>query len=245
MDHGDGTEQATGRDRQRLFAQLARAVVSGRDEAPLVMRLCRSFVELLGADGGSITLANTEPEQTTLCVTDEVADRLEDLQEVLGEGPAPDAYASGAVVVGNIQGEGADRWPMLAAAARSIAKDLTVYAFPMHSMTTVLGVITVHDLRGDRPDRDLDQAAFFADAIGTAIVQQAHLEEGGSAWQMRDRVNQATGMVVAQLGIGPDDALALIRAFAFSHGMPMNDLATEIIERRQNFLDDSEFRGDE
>lgn len=245
MDHGDGTEQATGGHRQQLFAQLARAVVSGRDEAPLVTRLCRSFVELLGADGGSITLANTQPEQMTLCVTDEVADRLEDLQEVLGEGPAPDAYASGVVVVGNIRGEGVDRWPMFATAARSIAKDLTVYAFPMHSRTTVLGVITVHALQGDRPERDLDQAAFFADAIGTAIVQQAHRDEDASAWQARDRVNQATGMVVAQLGIGPEDALALIRAFAFSHGIPMNDLATEIIERRQNFLDNAEFRGDE
>jgi hypothetical protein len=244
VDHGDVTEQATGRHRPRLFAKLARAVVSGRDEAPLAMRLCRSFVELLGADGGSITLANTEPEQTTLCVTDEVADRLEDLQEVLGEGPAPDAYTSGAVVVGNVHGEGGDRWPMFATAARSIAKDLTVYAFPMHSMTSVLGVITVHDLHGGRPERDLDQAAFFADAIGTAIVQQGHLDEDGSAWQARDRVNQATGMVVAQLGIGPDDALALIRAFAFSHGIPMSYLATEIIERRQNFLDNAEFRGD-
>ena len=54
----------------------------------------------------------------------------------------------------------------------------------------------------------------------------------------RDRVSQATGMVVAQLKITPTDALALLRAHAFAHGTTVAEVSRGIIGRELDFAAD-------
>ena|SRR5829696_6656635 len=74
------------------LGRLARAIAATPVESPLSLRMCEACVDLLGVDGGSFTLAYTDPERVTLCATDEEAAQLEDLQEVFGEGPSYTAY---------------------------------------------------------------------------------------------------------------------------------------------------------
>src|SRR5580698_4651267 len=103
------------RDRTALLAQWAREIASSLLVQPLPLRLCLACARLLGADGGAITLAYTRSERVTLCATDDVAARLEDLQEVLGQGPGPDAYRSGQAVAAELASPAAaGRWPMFA-----------------------------------------------------------------------------------------------------------------------------------
>ena len=71
-----------------VLRRLARAIAATPVESPLSLRMCQACVDILGVDGGSFTLAYADPERVTLCATDERAAQLEDLQEVLGEGPA-------------------------------------------------------------------------------------------------------------------------------------------------------------
>lgn len=241
----DSPRESLAGTRAQVFARLARAVTDNAVDSPLALRLCRTFVDIVGADGGAVTLAYNAPERMTLCVTDETADRLEDLQDVLGEGPGPDAYASGRSIVGTFSGEQTERWPMFADAARSAAGEVTVHAFPMRAPTAVLGVVTVYRHQPGPLPGDAEDTAFLADAIGAAIVRDSEAADGGSRWAARDRINQATGMVVAQLRINPDDALALMRSFAFSHALALDDVATEVLERRQDFRYNSDLRGDE
>jgi hypothetical protein len=234
------------RSHKELFRTLVRAVAGTKTPDPLPLRLCRSFVEVLGAEGGAITLAYTDPERTTVCVTDGTADRVEDLQEVLGEGPGPDAYTTGSVVRATLPGDAAGRWPMLEKSIMSQSSPLTIHAFPMRVASDVLGVVSVYRRDADdllMPDRD---GQFLADALGAAIARQSAAEEGElSRWGSRDRLNQATGMVIAQLGITADDALSLIRAFAFSHDLQLGQVSQQIIERRQDFSANADFRGNE
>jgi hypothetical protein len=42
-------------------------------------------------------------------------------------------------------------------------------------------------------------------------------------------------MVVAQLGVGADDALALLRAHAFAHGWPLARVAQSVLSRQLDF----------
>jgi hypothetical protein len=231
--------------RRQLFSSLARAVTDTTSSAPLPLRLCRMFVELLDAEGGAITLAYTDPERTTLCVTGPMADRLEDLQEVLGQGPGADAYTSGVQVTGTFPAD-AGRWPMLERSIMSIAASVTVHSLPMRVADEVLGVVTVH--RHDPVELPMStaDAQFLADALGAAIARRTAAEDGDAVrWDARDRINQAAGMVIAQLRIDPTDAMALMRAFAFSHSMALDDVATEIIDRRQDFSQNADFSGDE
>lgn len=48
-------------------------------------------------------------------------------------------------------------------------------------------------------------------------------------------VHQASGMIAVQLGVGTDEALERIRAFATDHGRPLDDVAEDVINRGIRF----------
>lgn len=85
-------------DKSRLLARLATIVADEATRRPLTVRLCEACLTMLGGDGASITVEASRTDRVTLCATDDAAAALEDLQEVLGEGPGKDAYRSGVAV---------------------------------------------------------------------------------------------------------------------------------------------------
>jgi hypothetical protein len=228
-------------DPTALITRLARLVADGDVDQPLETRLALAYLSVLGGDGAAITLSYTHPDRITLCTTDDTAARLEDLQDVLGEGPGPTAYETGTITVADLNTDHSP-WPLFTDEARTIPGTALVQAVPIRPGTSVLGVITIHyATAGDLPDAG--QAQFLADTIGAALVKGSptHDDEWHrSSWSSRSEIHQATGMVVAQLRIGPDDALALLRAHAFSHNLPLTEVAALLISRRLHFSDDPE-----
>jgi hypothetical protein len=105
----------------------------------------------------------------------------------------------------------------------------------------LLGVI---DLIRDRPgllsgDR-LKLAEAIADVAAGFLVAQVDGEPsfddndaGLSSYRLE--VHQASGMVSVQLKVSPEDAVARIRAKAFSEGRPISELAADIVSRRLRF----------
>ena len=60
---------------------------------------------------------------------------------------------------------------------------------------------------------------------------------GSTAWAelnalSRAEVSQATGMLVAQLGVEPAEALVRLRAHAYATGRSATDVARDILDRR-------------
>jgi ANTAR domain/GAF domain len=225
-------------DKSALLAQWAREIASSLLVQPLPLRLCLACARLLGADGGAITLAYTGSQRVTLCVTDEVAARLEDLQEVLGQGPGPDAYRSGQAVTAELGSAAAvAQWPMFAAAARAAAGGAALYALPIRPEGPVLGVLTLHQLTPRPLNCETAAALFLADALGAALLQDLDGQDelGAGPWASRAQVHQATGMVIAQLGVGADDALALLRAHAYAHDTSVDAIAAQVVGRSLDF----------
>jgi len=130
-------------ERAVVLARLARAVALEQRSDSLPTRLCRACVSLLDADGGAITLAYTSPQRLTVCATTEGAARLEDLQDILGEGPGPDAFSSGRMVSARMTSGALSVWPVFAKAALEAVGPAAVYAFPMAPGAQVIGVLTV------------------------------------------------------------------------------------------------------
>lgn len=234
-------------ERPGILAQLARTVADGANEASLPLKLCRASTSILDVDGGAITLAYTAPERLTVCVTDATADRLEDLQEVLGEGPGPDAYRSGLAVMDALSPGHPDRWPVLARAVRAAVGPVTIHAFPMCPGSYVLGVLTVYQSSARPLAHPKDAAQLLANAVGTAILgDQTTCETVASRpWSSRDRINQATGMIVAQMAISPSDALSLLRAHAFATENSLDQVARDVVERRRNLGDNIHREGND
>jgi AmiR/NasT family two-component response regulator len=48
-------------------------------------------------------------------------------------------------------------------------------------------------------------------------------------------IHQATGFVIAQLGVPAEEAELLIRASAFAEGRSMREIAEELVARRRRF----------
>jgi hypothetical protein len=227
-------------DRTTLLTRLARLLADDPTDQPLETRLCQAYLRILGGNGAALTLAYTHLDRVTLCTTDDIAARLEDLQDVLGEGPGATAYQQERITVADLR-SAQDPWPIFTDAARKIPGAAVLYAVPLRPWDdAVIGVLTVHQSGADLPD--LDQAQFLANAIGAAVVKHPPDESELTAgpWAARSQVHQATGMVVAQLRIGPDDAIALLRAHAFSHNLALSAVADLVTSRRLHFSDDAE-----
>jgi ANTAR domain/GAF domain len=225
------------RDKSAVLAQWAQMIAGSASVQPLPLRLCLACVRLADADGGAITLAYTRTERVTLCVTDETAARLEDLQDVLGQGPGPDAYRTGQTVTASLGESAAGRWPMFTQAAQAAVGQAALYSFPIRPDGEVLGVLTLYQA-APRPLRyELAELQFLAGALGVALLRDpgSRTDAGIGPWSSRAQVHQATGMVVAQLGIGPDDALALLRAHAYAHTTSLEVIAGQVLSRHLDF----------
>lgn len=243
--------------RARIMTLLTKALTAGPaaeasgDGAhiePLFLRLCRVFVEATAASGGTLTMAPNEMHRMTLCATDGTAARLENLQEVIGQGPVADAATSGRVVTADLgSASGAERWPILSSTVADDLGMVTVHAFPLRVGEQTVGVASVYRRFGeDLWKPPVEEASLLADMIGSAIASTSLGAETGLTRDVRDRISQATGMVIAQLGIGPEDALALLRAAAFSGGLEMGQISTEILEYRLDFSStEHDFGGDD
>jgi hypothetical protein len=224
-------------NRSAVLARLASSVAAGPRDAPLAVRLCAACVEILEADGGAITLASTRPERLTVSTSNGTSARIEDLQDILGEGPGQQAFLQERAVVAHVDGDRAGPFPMFSELAGDIAGPLTVWAIPMHPGGTTIGVLTLYRAAGTLAE-SLDDAQFLADAVGAALLDDTATAGGGApfaAWSDRARVHQATGMIVAQLAIAPDDGLAILRAHAYAHSATLDEIARAVVDRRLTF----------
>lgn len=223
-------------DQAAMLGLLAHSLAAGDVSAPLAVRLCKACVEILAADGGALTLSSTTPERLTISTSNGTSARFEDLQEVLGEGPGQVAYREGRTVVEVVDGVDGTRFPVFSELAEGVTGPVTLYAVPMRPAGQTIGVLTVYSIAGPLAYSTPD-AQFLADAVGAALLGDPASINALSfpTWPERARVHQATGMVVAQVGVAPEDALALLRASAYTHSETLDEVAAEVVSGHLNF----------
>ena len=223
-----------------LLGHLTRVLASTSHQAPLPLRLCLAFSEMVAAEGAAITIGFTGADRATLCATDSLADRAEDTQDMLREGPSLDAFRTRKPICGLTHTEQLARWPMLNEVLDQPGSPVLLHAFPMCPDSEVLGVLSAYQTHERGLSRTSAEAQFLADAIGVAVLGRMDSadSDGDDLWVTRDQVSQATGMVVAQLKISPPDALALLRAHAFAHATTVAEVSRVVLSRQLNFTSD-------
>lgn len=247
-------------DRTHLLRALAQALArrdrttSAGVEVPVAERLCRAAVDLLGARGATLTCAPTEAGRYTACATDDVASRLEEIEEMVGDGPGLRAFREGRSVgtllgvvprpVGGDElpgqrtdaGADHDELPVFAVLAGEVtagAGPVAVRSWPVRSAARPVAVLTVYGLP-DAGDADVHaDGQVLADALASVLAGPRAGEAGGP--DDRARVQRAVGMVVAQTGLAPADAHAMLHARAWSEGIRVSTLAGAVLNRRASF----------
>jgi hypothetical protein len=201
----------------------------------------------LPASGVAVSLVAENGVRGLAAASDPLIAELEELQYTIGEGPSIEAYTSRRPVLAPDMADGAmTRWPGYAPAAHDQGVR-AVFAFPLHVGAVRLGVLDVYRHRsGSLSDDSLVQALTFAEvAVQTLLDGQeeapaGHLSDGlDRALDSRVALYQAQGMVMVDLGVPIADAMARLRAYAYAVGLPLHDVAREVVEGRLRLDRDS------
>jgi hypothetical protein len=174
---------------------------------------------------------------------------LEELQLTFGQGPCVDTFANGPVLADDLRApEYAARWPAFTPAALGCGAG-AVFALPLQVGVIRLGVLDLYRKRpGGLSSCDLADALVFADTASMLLLDTAAGISPGTAevaWQREDSsagqavVHQATGMVLAQLGVSAEAAFARLRAYAYAHDRRLGDVARDVVDRRLRFAPES------
>jgi hypothetical protein len=220
----------------RLIRILTLMRARGED-SQTATTLCQVCAEVVAVSGAGVMLMSGEVYRGSVCSSDEVSSRIEDLQYTLGEGPCVDAYAQDfPVLEPDLANPSEPRWeafrgPALAAGARA------VFGFPIRIGAIRLGAMNLYkDRPGTLSDGQHADAMLMAETAGRAVLaMQANAPPGALAEELEAGsdfhlvVHQASGMVAVQLGVSIAEALIRLRAYAFVQDCPLNDIAKGVV----------------
>lgn len=205
--------------------------------------LCRPFVQNLPVSGASVTVVNASRSQHSVCSSDSIASRVDELQFEFGEGPQWKAVASGElVVVPDTESDPHSDWPIFGSAIRQLAVG-ALFAVPMRMGAVTVGAVTLYRrLPGDLSPEQCSSALAIASAIASAAVYRAmrsamddDAHESPMSPAFRREVHQATGMILVQLNTTATAAYSRLQAYAFAHGRPIQDVARDVVNRDLTF----------
>jgi hypothetical protein len=204
---------------------------------------CAAAVAAVEVTGAWLSAGRGAEAGHLMRATDEVSEQLAELEVTLGEGPCRAASTSGGPVLASdlAQRQAVRRWPVFAPAARQ-AGAAAIFAFPLQVGAIQAGVMGLYRERpGSLSAFQLGDALVFADTATLLLLDaqdQATGDLGPQTGQPADltlhraEIDQATGMVTEQLGVGIADAFVRLRAHAYVNDLRLADVARDIVARR-------------
>lgn len=253
--HHDGPEEhrSSGESHAGIREiQLAAALVEaadtlsdGFDSGLHLQRLSDHCVALLGARAAGITLVEGDETVSFAASTLHGDVALDLLRAQSHRGPCVDTCGSGKPVapVSLLGAHAAARWPDFTGAA--LRHDVTAtFAVPLRRGERTLGALNVFLPTLPEPSSaDVEFAVHLAQLIADAAAvglanHRAHSQYRTLAAQLqkalssRVRVEQAKGMLAERWRTGVDEAFAALRQYARRHRLPLDLVATAVIEDR-------------
>jgi len=228
------------------FENARRSVTSAHETKS---DLCRPFLAVAPVTGASVSVL-TGSHQATMCSSDPTAARLDEMQFDLGEGPCWEAMQTRRPVLApDLRSEHHVMWPVFMNAIRGDALNPSVeaiFAFPLAVGSLDIGAIDLYssspvDITTLQVTNVMELAGVTAWQVLRRILVDGAIgvdEEDGLAFTSRREVHQATGMILAQLGLNAADAALLLRAHAFSTDRSVRDVANDVVARRIDFSAD-------
>jgi hypothetical protein len=227
-----------------IHEQLLEAV-DGRPGVEAADRLCEACVLLFDVDAAAISLVFDGANSGTLGSSGASGRMYDELQFTLGEGPCLDSVSHRApIFVADLADPDDNRWPIYGPALLS-HQIRGVFAMPVLVAGEHVGALDLFRVRpGLLKGEHFAGAIVAAELAGipmldllNADLQAAANDPNSNAWTelhalSRAEVSQATGMLVAQLGVEPAEALVRLRAHAYATGRSSTDVARDILDRR-------------
>ncbi|MFD7337231.1 GAF and ANTAR domain-containing protein [Streptomyces violascens] len=208
---------------QHSYAASLAAWSTGHGDRP---RFMAEVAAACGTASAALTLIDSDLNQLAVATSDQLARDAQDLEYVLGIGPAREAaehkqpvLASGAALDG--------RWPGYGTGLDSLGL-CSVAALPLKAPNGCIGALTLFDpLPGRAETGELDEVA-GAVTDNVLLGPDADPDLYGGV-DLRAVVHQAAGMMSGRTHCSVDEALALIKARAFARGESAEAVARRIV----------------
>lgn len=233
----------------------------GRDPLFLgIATICETATRLTGVDGAALAVLTTSRGIRELVhATDAVAQQLDALQFVLGEGPCLEAYQQSVPQLCAHTDDDAvgERWPAFASELAALGVE-AVFAYPVPGQQRPLGVLELYrHTSGPLSETEHQSAQVCAAALQTtlesnwrehlrrsrtedaaleAIAVQSESDPRPEAFT-RSQVHIAAGMVAVQLEVPTSEALDRVRAYAYGQNRSVIAVAADIVARRLSLSD--------
>lgn len=218
--------------------QYLQAHAAGPELLPSV--LVQACLEVLPIDGAGLSL--TEELRVPLAASGYAAALAERLQTTLGEGPCLNAAARAEPEAFDLDTM-AQRWPLYHAEFVSRTPFRSVASIPVASLSQRrFGALDLYSTQPDGPRVPLDQIVVVATQISIMLFEAPPmtLDHGMSipVWLTGEPVERrmnawyAVGILMARTELLASDALATLRAYAYSHQTSLDDIAAQLVDRR-------------
>jgi hypothetical protein len=256
---------AVGDQERERVADVISLELRGAGPQDVPQRLCEAVLKLLPVSGASVSLCG-DGMPVPLGASGGRAAYVMEMQVTLGDGPCLEAAETGSLVAAPdlTSDRDACRWPVYAQQAAA-AGVRSVYALPLGDRAVCVGTLDLYrDVPGELGGDEVRTARMVADVVTAALVALPRAgrsggeggeggadgsdggdgADGAGFWLSplatdHGEVYRAVGMVMAQLGVAADEALARLRGQAFAKGRSVLELAHEVVAQRTRFDDDS------
>ncbi len=202
-------------------------------------RMARACARVLPVDGAGIGLFFADGRRLPLGASDPVAATAERLQFTVGAGPCLSAHAEGRAQVADEATIHA-RWPAFYSELVTHTPVRGVISLPLGNELQGIGALDLYTVPPTAVTAldPTDALEISAEVTTTfrAYSRAARRLSDGPVWldapaaARRSVVWQAMGFLNSGLGVTSTDALALLRAYAYTHGVDLDELATRIID---------------
>lgn len=216
----------------------------------VLARIAARCVTELDVDAAAIAVTTGTRTWTPAHATNAEAERLQQYSFTTGEGPSFDVLRLDAPLIEPDLRAAAvgERWPVWSTAAQE-CRILSVAAFPIRAGAVTAGILTLYssatgsfDARRYALALRLTDLAFLGLLDVMAGLQNgagdSDDEAGAVAGLLSADVHRAAGMIMVQADVPIDQALARLRARAFSSGRPLAEVAADVVSRRLHFAKD-------
>lgn len=206
----------------------------------LAVRLAKAAAGVLPVAGAGLSVFTDDGFRIPLGASDDMAATAERLQFTVGEGPCIEAHKASRTVLAT-DSLIASRWPTFHEQLVSHTPFRAIVAVPLQDAFATIGTMDLF-----LPDSEalaalsLDDVDVVTAQITAVLLKNSPTAEtdigprwsNGPAATRRDWVFIAMGLLNVALKVPPQDALALLRAYAYGNNRNVDDLAFDVANRR-------------
>jgi hypothetical protein len=137
----------------------------------------------------------------------------------------------------DLAGAGSHRWPMYGPRAAELGVG-AVFAFPLQVGSVGVGVLDIYRQQAGPLSAEALASGYTFAEVALRLLLQEQADTPGDrapaglddALAYRMEVYQAQGMVMVDLGVKADEAMARLRGHAFATGQDITDVARKVVD---------------